>query len=290
MRETVSAPEPVATDELCSTRPSASTSAPLAEVPPDVDGDRGGERRARAVGHGADGVADQRLIGLEESAVSRDLRAQVHLAGARAVEQRRDVVGPDRAAGEHRRHPRPLRPGAQGRQHVGALARGRRPTRGQHAHDAVVGERLVRLEQVGGVVEGLVEGDRHVAGGRADRIERLLVDATVGGEGAEHDAHRHAALAGEGRDGGGIGSHHAQLVGRVDEVAAARAHHDLHAHALHRGEHRLDHSQAGRRSALEQIGAEFDAIGPRPLGGEDSGEVVDADLDKGAGPRPGCSR
>ena len=126
---------------------------------------------------------------------------------------------------------------------------------GQHAPDLAADQRLQRLGRIARHVEGAVAGDGERAGGCDQFGHAGFVDRAVGGQAADH--HAGDAKAAQGFD---IGEHGAEFGIAVEEIAAARPHDDVERHGRH-GQRHAHRAKARRDAALDQAGAEFDAVG-----------------------------
>ncbi len=147
-------------------------------------------------------------------------------------------------------------------------------------------EDLVCLERVGGLVECLVEGHREVTGCGHHQGEDALIDPPIGLQDIEQDTHRNGGTARERADGAEIGDHDTPIVVVQDEVAASRAHHELHADPLHGRQDGRDEPGARGGPADAEVGAQLDSIGAGTLGSDDARQIVDADLDQRDAPGP----
>src|SRR5207302_1301224 len=197
---------------------------------------------------------------------------EMHLGDSGRAHQGRCIVGRDATSGQHADAAGrlPHQPGNR----VRALGRGGRLAGAEHALHPECDERLERPGRVAAHVERAVK--RHVQWPRGgDQLAGPVhIDLPVGAQHARHDALR-AGLLGP-LD---VLEHHRELGRRVEEVSAARPdeHEDRDVEPRPADRER---TRGGRRAALDQVGAQLEAVRAATRGGERGLDGVDAGFDE----------
>ncbi len=161
------------------------------------------------------------------------------------------------------------------REHRDALERALRAARSQHAIDVDRDERVEVLEQVAHLVEGAMEGDAERAGAIDESSRSRSIDSRVLGEHAEDDARDSASAKVV-----DLARHAREFLGRDDEIAGSRTHHDVQRDLRDR-ERSIEQLAIRRQTAEIEPRAELDALRAARLRVLEPFDRIDAHFEQG---------
>src|SRR5207248_2072762 len=218
-------------------------------------------------------VAELHRRDAKRHAASVHARArEMQLGHSGRAHQGRGIIRRDATSGQH--------PDAAGRlpyqpgDRLSALGCGGRLTGAEHALHPERDERLQRAGRVAAHVEGAVKGDVQRPCGGDELAGSVHIDLPVGSQHARHDAVRAGLLGSP-----DVLEHDRELGRRVEEVSAARPdeHEDRDVEPRPADRER---ARGGRRAALDEVGAQLEAVGAAARGGERRLDGVDAGFDE----------